>query len=177
MKTSITQISMLIIFLLLTACQKDSLVNDLSLKEKNKIETRVKKKHAVPFHATFVSTVSVFPPQPNEEVCGMGAPVFNLLQTLEGNATHMGLISGSISSCIDPTTSPPTIFNQMFTLIAANGDELYLAASGEPGGVFDITGGSGRFSDATGTVRGVFQRIEGSFPPSFQSSLSGDIQY
>jgi hypothetical protein len=176
MKNSITQISLLIIFLILTACQKDSVILETLSLDESKIEARAKK-HTVPFYTTFVSTVTIFPPQPNEEVCGVGAPVFNLVQTLEGNATHMGLMTGSISSCINPTTLPPTLFNVQMTLIAANGDELHLETQGVDTGTIDIVGGTGRFDGATGIVSGSFQPIEGSFPPSFHNELEGEIQY
>ena len=176
MKKMNLQIIFMMTFMIFISCQKDSLVESKLSPEDAKIETRAKK-HPVPFQASFVSTVSVFPPQPNVEVCEVDAPVFNLRQTIEGNASHMGHISGSISSCIDPTTFPPTIFNAKMTLIAANGDALHLEGSGALGSTFEVVGGTGRFDDATGSAIGVFQPIEGSFPPSFQSALAGEIQY
>lgn len=176
MKPLFIQTSLLAFLIMLIACQEDSLVPETLSNEDFKIETRAKK-HPVPFHATFVSTAAVFPPLPNEDVCGTGEPVFNILQTLEGHATHMGLISGTTSACVDPTTTPFTLFNSFITLIAANGDELYFEVPGLYTGTLDIVGGTGRFLNATGIVSGGFEEIEGSFPPSFNNTFDGNIQY
>ncbi len=152
----------------LTACQKDN----ITVEEQNGAypEVLALKKHPVPFHAEFISTV--LSANPNPAVCnGMGAPTFNLLQSLEGNATHMGNITGSISSCITP---PTTIFNGEVTFEAANGDLLYFEQTGPL--TFDINGGTGRFEDASGSITGGFVLI-GTNPIMFSNEFNGEIQY
>jgi hypothetical protein len=151
-------------FLALTACQKD----DLNVEEQTGAypEVLALKKHPVPFHAEFISTI-IAPPSPNPAVCGTGFPVLHVSQTLEGNATHMGEITGTISSCANISTNPPTLFNEFFTLEAANGDLLYIDE-------FVIAGGTGRFEDATGSVVGSFVSLGGG---QFEAVLDGEIQY
>lgn len=154
----------LTIFMVFTACQKDN----INVEDQDNAYPQILalKKHPVPFHAEFISTV-VPPVAPDPAVCGTGFPVVHISQTLEGNATHMGNINGTISSCANVSTSPPTLFNRSFTLVAANGDLLYIYE-------FVITGGTGRFEGATGSVVGSFVPLGGG---QFDSVLDGEIQY
>jgi hypothetical protein len=161
-------IPLLAILMALTACQKENIVEDQTQNQ----EVFKLKKHPVPFHAEYISTV--LSTNPNPEVCdGMGAPVFNLQSTLEGTATHMGNIIGSISSCIDPTTNPATIFNGEVVFEAANGDLLYIFGGSNP---LEINGGTGRFENATGWVNSTFELI-GTNPLTFSETMDGEIQY
>ncbi len=157
-------IPVLAIFMALTACQKDNI--NVEEQASDYPEVLALKKHPVPFHAEFISTI-VAPPAPNPAICGTGFPVLHISQTLEGNATHMGEITGTISSCANISTNPPTLFNRSFTLEAANGDLLYIFE-------FVITGGTGRFEDATGSVVGSFVPLGGG---QFDTVLDGEIQY
>ena len=169
MKKLTYYIPLLFLTMALTACQKENIIQDQTDAQP---EVLALKKHPVPFHAEFVSTV--LSADPNPEVCdGMEAPVFNLLQSLEGKATHLGKITGSVSSCINPVP-PPTIFNGEVTFIAANGDELYFFQTGPLS--FDINGGTGRFEDATGSITGFFERISAD-PTQFYNEFNGEIQY
>ena len=136
-----------------------------------------KKKHPVPFRASWIATATAWPPQPNEEKCGVGFPVVNFQSSGEGNALHLGSIEAMVSSCVDTSTNPVTIYDAKLTMIAANGDELYLQGSGEQGSTFEILGGTGRFENATGYFTGTFQPIQGSFPPSNYVEGTGEIQY
>ena len=63
-----------------------------------------------------------------------------------GKATHLGRITGVATVYYDPVTWIPVKADQ--TLIAANGDELYITATF---GAYVITGGTGRFEDASGS--------------------------
>jgi hypothetical protein len=85
-----------------------------------------------------------------------------------GTATHMGRLTWSSSHCTEmPTSEPPPYFvfeRSQSTLVAANGDELYVEGTGEQNDPLDetdpqpmalvmyctITGGTGRFANATG---------------------------
>jgi len=100
---------------------------------------------------------------------------------IEGTATHLGRFTGTGSTCITdqvaPDPSPPftpagpgpyataQFTNPRWTLVAANGDELWLEAP-EAVGVFSlanmafkaqgrqvIVGGTGRFDNATGEAQ------------------------
>jgi hypothetical protein len=97
-----------------------------------------------------------------------------------GTATHMGRLTWSSSHCTEmPTSPPPPYFvfeRSRSTFVAANGDELYVEATGEQIDPLDetdpqpmglvmfctITGGTGRFANATGSFE---MRGEVSMPP------------
>jgi hypothetical protein len=154
---------LLAIVIMLAACQKDNTIIDQT-DLTTAVSERGSKNHPVPFHATFISTV-IPPVAPDLGACGTGYPVLRIYQTLDGNATHMGNITGTISSCLNISTGAR--FNRSFTLEAANGDLLYIYE-------FVITGGTGRFEDATGSVTGTFVPIA---PGQFDTVLDGEIQY
>lgn len=146
---------------------------EVELRSAKDFDKTQKKKHPVPFSATFKSKALVVPPQPNPSRCGTGFPIVNVEQTLSGKATHLGRISVTISSCADVSTSPPTFPEGMITLKAANGDFLYFEL--DPGSSeFNIDGGTGRFKYATGRVTASFEVIG---LGEFINYLEGEIQY
>jgi hypothetical protein len=75
-----------------------------------------------------------------------------------GNATHLGRLTTDQSHCATPTS--PAFTDGLFTLTAANGDQLLGTYSGDfvpldpplfsIDGQFTFTGGTGRFAGATG---------------------------
>ena len=80
-----------------------------------------------------------------------------------GHASHLGRITLSTTETLDFVTTPGTLVirDGRLVMVAANGDELYWSYEGtastpdEDGdssltGTFVITGGTGRFSGATG---------------------------
>jgi hypothetical protein len=77
-----------------------------------------------------------------------------------GFATHLGRFTGTQQGTIAPTTDGHYAGRSTWTIIAANGDTLTgtatLTVEGPPAGehtttmVATITGGTGRFDDATG---------------------------
>jgi hypothetical protein len=69
-----------------------------------------------------------------------------------GQATHLGRFSGVGSGSCDPGTY---VISGDETLTAANGDQLFLHLEGSGSGtgmVDTITGGTGRFEHATGSI-------------------------
>jgi hypothetical protein len=100
--------------------------------------------------------------------CGSaGAPAGNY--TGSGTFTHLGLSSSKIKPCLSPIFSGATMIGQHVgvecgTLVAANGDELYINilpydimfSGSDAIGVcnIDIIGGTGRFTSATGHLSG-----------------------
>lgn len=104
----------------------------------------------------FKGTITGFATFPTDPGCPIG------LRTVadgSGTASHLGLVSMTSSHC---TPATDQLTGGQMTLVAANGDELYLTYSGTSGplppvgGVINapthnvIVGGTGRFADATG---------------------------
>ena len=83
--------------------------------------------------------------------------------TGKGNSTHLGKVSLTATDCITPVENYYT-FEGKLTLTAANGDKLTGDYSGSftptgtgstyklDGAKFQITGGTGRFAQATGNA-------------------------
>jgi len=110
-----------------------------------------------------------------------------------GNATHMGKISVSSTDCInfaDPTNPNPAFLafssTEPLVITAANGDQVRVTYAGtftiEDGvgtinGGYQIVGGTGRFSKATG--KGVLQGSEniGVVPAQGEIQITGTISY
>lgn len=158
----------LIILMMLTACQQENIFEDQIDLIPGESEVELRSQNPVPFHASFTSTVVSILPNPEE--CGEDSPALHLVQSVSGNATHMGNISGSVTSCVIPLV---IIFNGKVTLIAANGDELFFEQTGP--GALEIIGGTGRFDEASGSVTTSFEVI---VPGSvFSSQFDGEIQY
>lgn len=104
--------------------------------------------HAVPFKGSvqYTLTVTVEPD---------GTILVKAVGT--GQATHLGRLTAEASAVVhvDPTTGEVTVsVTAVYT--AANGDQLSFSGEGRfispttDVGTFRITGGSGRFTDATG---------------------------
>lgn len=112
----------------------------------------------LPFKATFQTTlVSLDPTSPD---CSAPHVALNT-QAGGGTATHIGSFTTTITFCVDPATFE--YVNGEGSLIAANGDEIFIAIAlgqilptTEPGydlefkDPFMITGGTGRFYGASG---------------------------
>jgi len=102
----------------------------------------------------------------SDESCG-GAPIFFLTMLGEGNINHMGLITTSMTFCLNGLTGEYWDTDCVF--VAANGDELYATI---PTGIvipneednsdyyssrfnddMYFTGGTGRFEGASGMAK------------------------
>jgi hypothetical protein len=110
-----------------------------------------------------------------------------------GHATHLGKVTVSASELLDFTVSPGNVVirDGQLVMVAANGDELHWTysgsgpvpnASGEVtfGGVFTITGGTGRFADATGsgTFEGSGSVVTGPVTVAYVTvSYEGTVDY
>jgi hypothetical protein len=104
-----------------------------------------------------------------------------------GHATHLGRVTLATTEIIDFASSPGTllILDGRMVMVAANGDELRWSYSGTGtlppdadgnialSGTFVITGGTGRFSDASGS--GTFTGVGG--PSSASVYYLGTITY
>jgi hypothetical protein len=89
-----------------------------------------------------------------------------------GNVTHLGQVTGVGMVYYDPATWMPIAAVQ--TLVAANGDELYLTTTAS---TYTITGGTGRFAGATGS--GSLTAVTVGDPADEQVAITwdGDISY
>ena len=121
----------------------------------------------VPFEASFFTDLVSLAPDPS-----CGAPMLLNTQQGFGEATHLGRFSVLITFCVDPSDllddgqlSPGESLpyeNGVGTLVAANGDELFITIAGavlpsdhpdfdfEFSDPFQIVGGTGRFDGAAG---------------------------
>lgn len=150
-------------FMVLASCQQaDELVapGGLSFIEQRSQQAR-------PFHADLSGALD---PNSLPTACTGDLPLALLDYTLSGNATHLGNLSSSYLHHDDCNLSFATMLlttNVSGELAAANGDLVYytgadvinvfnlLTGSGSTGpitGTWTITGGTGRFEGATGSV-------------------------
>ena len=126
----------------------------------------------VPFKGRLEGTATVTP----------GTPPF-LSVSLEGtgNATHLGRFTVDIPHVVNTTNRTST---GTYTFTAANGDTLTAGFTGQatltaPGVLSvvetaTITGGTGRFADATGSfsVERMFNQVTGVTTGSFEGTIS-----
>jgi hypothetical protein len=137
-----------------------------------------KAKSAVPFKATIAITESIQP-------IGSG-PCF-LLGDISGTglATHLGKLTLASRDCINPISETAfSFFSDQLILTVANGDQVFatysgtLTAEGTIGvitGGYQITGGTGRFAQATGA--GTVQGVEDLSTGKGEVQLIGSISY
>jgi hypothetical protein len=114
------------------------------------------------------------------------SPAGTGISNATGNALHMGNITYYTEQCVNPVTG--AIDGRKLILTAANGDELYgtFVGQSEPAGgsqfevraTFVFKGGTGRFTNATGTAEmtAVLTR-EASFPWPGRWEWTGSIRY
>lgn len=145
---------------LLASCtkseQEDEFLSANELKSAKMNPTTV----TVPFIADFTGTYVYVGPN---EKCG--APyVVQVIVDFEGNATHLGKMTGNFAFCVE---ADGTYGETVAYMVAANGDTLFVACAGKviegrmedhPTNVnsywrdpFEILGGTGRFEGATGS--------------------------
>lgn len=144
--------------LFLSGCQKENLnsgsqrENILSRSQKQESRSGLKKKHAVPFKATFVVTLKTV-----QQATDVLPELDSVYGTGEG--THIGK---STFTALAVYTPPDFNLTGNAVISVANGDQIFATVQGAPP-VIDfttgnivltyqatITGGTGKFSDATG---------------------------
>lgn len=116
----------------------------------------------VPFSARLTTQEQI---GPNPAQC-QSVPYLAGLTSGSGQATHLGQVTGTAQDCIAPPAAgyTYTFSNGKLTLIAANGDELRATYAGTLNptsvppifavtGTYQITGGTGRFTNASGSGR------------------------
>ena len=136
---------------------------------------------AVPFKATIAITESIqqigFPP------CILVGDISGI-----GLATRLGRVTLDSSDCINPTDQTFTAFsffsNHVVLTVVANGDQIFATYSGTltfegtvgviTGG-YNIDGGTGRYSQASGA--GAVQGVEDMITGTGNVQLTGTISY
>lgn len=127
----------------------------------------------VPFKGRLEGDVAVTPLAP---------PLLQVDVEATGNATHLGKFTLDIPHVVNPATRT-AIGTYEFT--AANGDKVYAEFTGTatptaiPGVLYieetaTITGGTGRFTDATGsfTSERLYDTVAGTTTGSFEGTIS-----
>jgi hypothetical protein len=133
----------------------------------------------VPFRATF-----------SDQFVVIACPVLCVTATGIGPAIHLGRASEVAHGTLDPATFDPTTGcapdTSTATLTAANGDQVTLSTTGvfcqtsttafHESGTYQITGGTGRFSSASGsgtyTSIGTFSGASGTVIKAYDGTLS-----
>lgn len=114
---------------------------------------------------------------------GGSVPVGSIMGS--GTATHLGLFTNSATIYFNPDPNDPTLVHPtgegIFT--AADGDKINIVVedasmsliTGVGGGIFRITGGTGRFANATGWMNAVVEQnfITG----AYEVTAVGKIDY
>jgi hypothetical protein len=123
--------------------------------------------------------------QPGTHECDPGYTPSHAVGTLK--ATHMGLSDGELWDCVDFESGH--IDDGVGVITAANGDECYMTYTGQITGMnpdgsllYELTGsfegGTGRFSNATGTADGAGLAIPMSATHGvLEGTLAGTITY
>ena len=158
--------------------------DDLSTLSPNQEESTILNKHSVPFNGSMDGLVN-----PGGSVsCDPGWATINL--EAEGEVLHCGRTTLNAANCSRVTSQQGgEIENGSATLTAANGDIIYVSYSGTF--VFDtypptmgtfsisgtITGGTGRFEGATGSIDLGGTQQYGAYPDPFSLSWTGTIEY
>jgi hypothetical protein len=128
--------------------------------------------HEVPFKGSLEGTATITPGTP---------PFLSVSIEATGNATHLGRFTVEIPHVVNTTNRTST---GTYEFTAANGDTLTAGFTGQatltsPGVLSivetaTITGGTGRFADATGsfTVERLFNQVTGLTTGSFEGTIS-----
>ena len=150
---------------LFVSCQSDLLESDDAILNQAKSENAKK----VTKNITFNSYQGLIEYFPNQGGCDL-----QFVQTGYGEASHIGAYTFVNTACFTPIG----LIGFEGVMIAANGDEIHYTSAevfvecennpygycpGEPATFnYDITGGTGRFYDATGWLKfkGIFQPID-----------------
>ncbi len=169
--------------LLFSSCQKDEFQELQANSQKqdllNSSQKQNKPQKTVPFKADFTATQEVI------QAPAPGTPLI-FLATGTGKASHMGKTAFEAHVTIDDSGPPPILAIATWTLTAANGDKIFMNSIAIVGGggsdangnivstlTNTITGGTGRFADASGTLTGSV--INGATSDAI--SLEGRISY
>jgi hypothetical protein len=136
----------------------------------------------VPFHATFQQTIVDF--TCTDAACDMA----RIVLSGHGTATHLGKATELVNATIDSTNATPAhpcnVLNDTRILTAANGDQLFISGTGtactDPNNpdletatfTWKVTGGTGRFTGATGSGTESLRNTAGSISVVYEGTIS-----
>lgn len=133
------------------------------------------RKHTVPLKGSYATVSEVLSPPPFVQIRITGT----------GQSSHLGQGSFVALSTMDLTTPPPFNIGGTSIFYAANGDEFFTSFTGTatPMGegilevemTHEITGGTGRFTNATGNFTGY--TVAGLANPNAHITYEGTISY
>ena len=151
---------------LFTSCQKEALLTEDHLSSSS--ANRNNEQNDVPFKGNYVTVHTLLQGPSVQRVNGTG------------EATHLGENSFVANANINFSTAPPFAMSGTATFTAANGDQFYTRFTGSitpPNGVINhvITGGTGRFDDATGAFTAFSSPT--SIPLTNNVIMEGTINY
>ena len=151
MKQKFLLLLTLVSIVLLQSCKKEM---NPAQKSASSATEMAKKKNAVPIKGSYTTFAEILqgPPMLRQRVTGLGS------------SSHLGKGSFVAIPTLNFTTPPPFSLSGTAVFTAANGDEFYTSFTGTatPNGLganivvmtHSITGGTGRFTDASGTFIG-----------------------
>jgi hypothetical protein len=159
--------------LLLASCQKEVMPNEKSIVSKANFNAK-NAENNVPFIGDYITTAR-FPE---------GSPAHQII-TGHGQATHIGKSMFVAEARVNFSVPPPFPLSGTAIFTAANGDQFFTQFTGTntptgPGTsrgliTHTITGGTGRFENATGTLIGV--ALVNAANPTNTVSYEGWINY
>jgi len=140
---------------LLASCKKEKVTTPAFENEAASVNAK-KNKAGVPFKATFNNVSQVLAPPPIVQIQISG----------EGIGSHIGKATLVANVTVNLTTRPPFSINGTAVITAANGDQIFFSVTGsrtaaDATGAYTgtttntITGGTGRFENASGSFVGI----------------------
>ena len=141
-----------VVIMVLAACKKE--INSSSEPETAPAFAMAKMNKAVPIKGSYTTSAEILqgPPMLTQRIIGIGS------------SSHLGEGRFVAFSTVNLTTPPPFSLGGTAVFTASNGDEFYTSFTGTatPNGqganlvlmTHTITGGTGRFADASGTLYG-----------------------
>lgn len=147
-------LSVIIVSCILLSCQKEVIQDEKDLNNILSMAANSNQEKELPFKGTYITASEILQPPPFLQTRITGA----------GNASHLGNSSFVAVSTLNFTTPPPFQLGGTATFTAANGDEIFTSFAGtatpNQDGTLNvsmnhtITGGNGRFENASGSFSG-----------------------
>ncbi|MGN6399697.1 MAG: hypothetical protein ACTHMD_04545 [Flavisolibacter sp.] len=154
-------LSLVIASCLLLSCQKEKLEDETMNHQNLLLASKARVDKALPFKGTYTTSSEILQPAPflHTKITGMG------------QASHLGKSTFVALSTLDFTTPTPFQLGGTAIFTAANGDAFYTTFTGTatPNGQgalnitnsHTITGGTGIFQHATGSIEGYTVAVPG----------------
>jgi hypothetical protein len=172
MKRHLSVLILLCSICFITSCQKESIMAPETENKPISVNGKMKES-GVPFKGNYTTVAQFLKGPAVQKITGTG------------QATHLGQSVFVANATVNLTTPPPFAIAGTAVFTAANGDQFYTRFTGTstptgPGtsrGVINhvITGGTGRFADATGSFTGI--ALVNTANPTNTVSYEGRISY